>query len=183
MGLEHRKQMIAELSAAIDIINAADVEKLEQLITGAKQIFCHGAGRSGLNAKAFAMRLMHMGLKAFVVGDVVTPSIREGDVLFVISASGSSKNLEGTVRKAISSGAKLALITTNPNSVLCELGAFVLISAPTKGDAVDSGAAVTPMGTLFEETSYMLCDMMVLDLMKMIGAKPEEMVYRHANLE
>ena len=37
-----------------------------------------GAGRSGLVAKAFAMRLMHLGLEAFVVGETITPALNKG---------------------------------------------------------------------------------------------------------
>ena len=115
---------------------------------------------------------------------MLTPSIREGDALLVISASGNSKNLETTVRKAIGEGASVAAITTNPDSALYRLAQnSVLIKAPTKNDPVDKKASVAPMGTLFEEGSYILCDMIILDMMRKLEIKTADMVYRHANLE
>ena len=44
-------------------------------------------------------------------------------------------------------------------------------------------ASVAPMGTLFEEGSYILCDMIILDMMRKLEIKTADMVYRHANLE
>ena len=184
MGLEYRQQVMNELCGAIDLIDPAAVEGFETQLLNAKRIFCHGSGRSGLNARAFAMRLMHMGRETYIVGDVLTPSIREGDALLVISASGNSKNLETTVRKAIGEGASVAAITTNPDSVLYRLAQnAVLIKAPTKNDPVDEKASVAPMGTLFEEGSYILCDMIILDMMRKLEIRTADMVYRHANLE
>ena len=39
------------------------------------------------------------------------------------------------------------------------------------------------MGTLIEEGSYILCDMIILDMMRKLEIKTADMVYRHANLE
>ena len=39
------------------------------------------------------MRLMHMGFDTYVVGEVVTPSITDKDVLLIGSGSGSTSSL------------------------------------------------------------------------------------------
>ncbi|MEM2817946.1 MAG: SIS domain-containing protein, partial [Archaeoglobaceae archaeon] len=52
-----------------------------RFIEEAERIFVVGIGRSGLVAKAFAMRLMHLGYKAFVIGETTTPRIEAGDLL------------------------------------------------------------------------------------------------------
>ena len=64
------------------------IEKFEEIIMGSKNIFVTGAGRSGLAAKAFAMRLMHLGLSAYVVGETISPAIYADDCIGAISGSG-----------------------------------------------------------------------------------------------
>ncbi|MCG7851768.1 MAG: SIS domain-containing protein, partial [Methanosarcinaceae archaeon] len=52
-----------------------DLESAKRVITDilkANNIFLMGAGRSGLVAKAFAMRLMQLGFNVFVVGESTT---------------------------------------------------------------------------------------------------------------
>lgn len=50
------------------------LKKIDEFIFAledAKNIFVMGAGRSGFVAKAFAMRLMHLGYNVYVVGKTV----------------------------------------------------------------------------------------------------------------
>jgi Predicted sugar phosphate isomerase involved in capsule formation len=51
-----------------------------------------GAGRSGLVAKAFAMRLMHLGMISYVVGETITPALQTGDLIVVLSGIRKDKN-------------------------------------------------------------------------------------------
>ena len=55
-----------------------------------KRIIVCGTGRSGLMLKSFAMRLMQIGYISYVVGETITPAIKEGDLLIVASASGGN---------------------------------------------------------------------------------------------
>jgi len=69
------------------------VDRLAQSILrtlGDRRIFVVGAGRSGLVARAFAMRLMHLGFSVHVVGETTTPRMDPGDLLIVISGSGET---------------------------------------------------------------------------------------------
>ena len=68
-------EIIKELERTIGLISEDEAEKFVSQILQAKKIFVAGAGRSGLMGKAFTMRMMHMGLDAFVVGETVTPSL------------------------------------------------------------------------------------------------------------
>ena len=60
---------------------------------------------------------------------------------------------------------------------------MVVIHAPSKEDRGDVRASVLPMGSLFEEASFILLDMVILDLMRKLHVTNEDMVSRHANLE
>ncbi len=66
----------SDLNQAMSRIDGAALARLEQAIADAKAVFVFGAGRS-LLMLAFAMRLMHIGLKVHVVGDVVTPALQK----------------------------------------------------------------------------------------------------------
>ena len=45
----------------VDIVNQKDIIKIKKLFFNSNNIFVYGAGRSGLVAKAFAIRLVHLG--------------------------------------------------------------------------------------------------------------------------
>ena len=56
-------------------------------------MFVTGAGRSGLMGKSFAMRMMHMGIDAYVIGETVTSTFTQDDLLIIGSGSGETKSL------------------------------------------------------------------------------------------
>ena len=129
-------------------------------ILKAKHIFVAGAGRSGMMARCFAMRLMHMGMKAYMVGEVVTPSMQEGDLLIITSGSGTTGSL-----------VKMADVV-------------VQINAPTSKSEIDTGVtSIQPMGSLFEQSLLICLDFIIRILMDKTGITGEEMFKRHANLE
>ena len=69
----------------------------------------------GLAAKAFAMRLMHLGLPVFVAGETTRASeIARGDLLIIGSGCGHTVSLVGMAEKAKVLGASVALVTTFP---------------------------------------------------------------------
>lgn len=184
MALESRDAVLGQLNEALKAVNAGEVGQLEALVSVAREVFCHGFGRSGLGIRAFAMRLMHMGIPVSIVGDTLAHPICAGDVLVLASASGGSDVLLSAARKAREAGAKIALICGNEASPLAEWAdVMVVIHAPSKEDRGDVRASVLPMGSLFEEASFILLDMVILDLMRKLHVTNEDMVSRHANLE
>lgn len=184
MALEHVNAVLTELSNTIASVNQKSVESFNSILLEAKSIFCCGAGRSGLNAKAFAMRLMHLGMSACIVGDVLAPPIAQGDALVVVTASGTSPAMVYLVKKAKECGARIAVLTTNPNAPVCAFAECVLcFNAPTKAEEGAERSSVMPMGTLFEEACYVLLDMVILELMEKLNISNSDMVRHHANLE
>src|SRR5690606_2731649 len=85
--------IITELTIAQEQIPQEEIIQLVNRIKVSRRIFVAGAGRSGLMMKAFAMRLMHLGLDVYVVGDTITRSIDQGDLLLIGSGSGETKTL------------------------------------------------------------------------------------------
>lgn len=178
--------ILAELSALFERLDDAAVAGLAESMLSSNAIFVAGAGRSGMLLRCFTMRLMHMGRAAYMVGEVVTPAIRPGDLLFIASGSGETASLAGMARKAKGIGAGLALVTANPDSTITGLADTVVhLAAPTPKAAKLSGfvASLQPMGNLFEQGMFLLLEALVMELMARTGKTSEEMFKLHANLE
>ena len=183
---EYAQAVIAELDRALSAILPQEAERLTNLILGAKRVFVAGAGRSGLAMKAFAMRLMHLGLATYVVGETATPGLSADDLLVIGSGSGATASLVAMAEKAKTLGANLAVVTIFPNSRIGQLAdAVVRIPAPTpKADGgEDQFISVQPMGSLFEQTLLIFLDIIVMRLMEEMTIDANTMFGRHANLE
>ena len=146
--------VIEELRRTLTAVSYEQQEQLAAEIQKANRIFVAGAGRSGMMARCFAMRLMHMGITAYMVGEVVTPSIAAGDLLVIASGSGETASLVSMAKKAKSLGASVATVTIYPQATIGTLSdAVVAIHAPTSKSAIDTGVqSVQPMGSLFEQS-------------------------------
>ena len=90
---QYLAEIIKELNRSVDLISNDEAEKLVNGILESKKIFVAGAGRSGFMAKSFAMRMMHMGIDAYVIGETVTPNFEKDDILIIGSGSGETKGL------------------------------------------------------------------------------------------
>jgi 6-phospho-3-hexuloisomerase len=182
---------------AMDVIRHADYADFSvcaRLLDSAGRIFLTGAGRSGLVARFFAMRLMHLGKAVFIVGDTTTPSIHKDDLLIAISGSGKTASVLTVVRKAKAFGAKVLSLTIR-NSTPSPLDALadyrirlavddrmthVHLRAAT--DPSDEGN-IAPMGTIFELTALIYLEMLVAEIIRSDHISERDMRERHANLE
>ena len=177
--------VIEELRRTLTAVSYEQQEQLAAEIQKANRVFVAGAGRSGMMARCFAMRLMHMGITAYMIGEVVTPSIAAGDLLVIASGSGETASLVSMAKKAKSLGASVATVTIYPQATIGTLSnAVVAIHAPTSKSAIDTGVqSVQPMGSLFEQSLLICLDYVILILMEKRQITGEEMFARHANLE
>ena len=183
--MKYELTVIKELEHTLSGISEGDTEKLAKLIQGANSVFVAGCGRSGLMVRAFAMRLMHMGKRAFVVGETTTPSIQKGDLLLIASGSGETGSLVAMAKKCCNMGIALATVTIFPNATIGKMAdVTVVIDAPTaKSEETTATTSIQPMGSLFEQSLLLYLDSMILRLMELEGATSEIMFKLHANLE
>jgi 6-phospho-3-hexuloisomerase len=137
--------------------------------------FFSGQGRSGLVAEMASMRFMHLGRSAHFVGEATAPSIRAGDGLLLVSGSAETTISIHFAHVAKAEGAYIVLITREPSSALAKLADCVLL-APVARTAQFGGS-------LFEQTSLILLDAIVLELMRQIPDAPKTMLSRHTNLQ
>jgi 6-phospho-3-hexuloisomerase len=181
--MDRREDVLLELNRATRAIDADALEGLCRRIAGAGRIFCEGAGRSSLAMQGFSMRLMQLGLRSSLVGEATTPAFQPGDLLLVCSASGNSARFLEHARLAKKLCGDVGLLTTSLYSALLDLSdSVIIIPAPSKNNTEKTGS-IQPMGTLFEQTAQVACDVMVLRLMELLPATEEKMRSRHANLE
>ena len=179
------KAILGELDRTLAAVSDEKARELVELILSADKVLTAGAGRSGLAIKAFTMRLMHMGLDAYVVGETVTPNLTDRDLLIIGSGSGATGSLVVMADKAHAIGARIALITIDDQSPIAGLADVVLaIPAPSEKLRRELGfTSIQPMGSLFEQSLLLVLDAVVLMLMAKSGKDSGRMFERHANLE
>ena len=177
--------VLGEVECALRSVDPGSVAAFRTEIRRARRVFVAGAGRSGLCMRAFAMRLMHLGLPVHVVGDATAPGLGETDLLLIGSGSGRTASLVQHAACARSLKARVALITTASLSPLSEhADCVVRLVAPTpKRDDSDDALSIQPMGSLFEQALSLLLDVIILQLMADLSVGAEQMFERHANLE
>ncbi|WP_409344338.1 6-phospho-3-hexuloisomerase [Paenibacillus sp. MBLB4367] len=177
-------EIVKELHDSIERIAEEDAEKLADGILRSGKVFVAGAGRSGLMGRAFAMRLMHSGIDAYVVGETVTPGIGENDLLIIGSGSGETKSLVSMAQKAKGLGAAVVAVTTAPESTIGRLAdAAVKLPGSPKDREGSAKTTIQPMASLFEQTLLIFYDAVILGLMDKRGLDSGRMYGRHANLE
>jgi 6-phospho-3-hexuloisomerase len=182
--VKYASEIVNELNRTINLISDDEAERLVDRILESKKVFVAGAGRSGFMAKSFVMRLMHMGLDAYVVGETVTPSVQEDDILIIASGSGETKSLVSMADRAKSLNAAVAVVTISPESTIGKLSDLAIkIPAKPKAGADSDYKTIQPMGSLFEQTLLLFFDAVILRIMNKKGLESGVMYGRHANLE
>lgn len=195
--LETSKEILREIKRAIEGLDPAQVEGMLDILIpmrdeGRKTLIV-GAGRSGLVGKAFAMRLMHLGFDVYVLGETITPSIGEGDLIMVISGSGSGALSTTTARLARRLGSKIVAVTSYPDSELGQTADYV-VEVPGREvtareqeyqarQLLGEHESLAPMGTLFEDTCIVFLDSIVTELMARLEITEDSMRKKHSTIE
>lgn len=181
---EIKEEILKEIDEVFLKVKEEDIKKIIGAISNANRIFIDGKGRSGNTMKNFGMRLMHLGLETYVVGETTTPSIREGDLLLIGSGSGNTHSLISHVEKAKLTGSKIALMTINPDSKIAMNSDYLLIiPAYSPKLRLKGTKSIQPMANLFEQVLGLTGAVIVMELMKKMQKTSGEMFLNHANLE
>jgi len=181
---EYLAKVIEELEQTPEMISDEETENLVKEIIKADKVFVAGSGRSGFMGKSFVMRMMHMGIEAYFVGETVTGTFEENDLLIVGTGSGTTKTLVPIVEKAKEIGGKVAAITISPDSTIGAL-ADIIVQLPgvTKDQSEGTIQTIQPMGSLFEQTMLLFYDSVILRFMEKNDLDSDKMYGKHANLE
>lgn len=187
MESKNMKTIIQELDKYSSGVSEESIQEISQTILEANRVFVAGAGRSGYAARGFAMRLMHLNIRSFFIGEPTTPSIGKNDLLVIGSGSGATTSLVDNAKKAKSAGARIATITIYPEAPIGRMSDVIVVvpgETPKKvTNNMDTVKSIQPMGSLFEQLSWLTYDSIILNLMNLMTETTESMFPRHANLE
>ena len=157
--------------------DSAQIEEIIDYLLNANKIFVYGVGRSGHVGKGFAMRLVQLGLKAYFIGETITPIVESGDAAVIISNTGETMSAIQTGNIVRRVGAKVIVVTSDEKSKLAHL-ANIVVYIPIKDE--DRKKDLAPLGTLFEDSSMIFLDGVISELMVKLGETEESMRGRHA---
>lgn len=201
-SIQELMRMISSAAGSIaDTVSDGEGDRFMGALIASPRVYVAGAGRSGLIAKAFAMRLMHLGMESYVVGETITPAMQAGDLLIVFSGSGETHSITDICRTAKTVGGTLALITSRPDSSMAQAADLTVVldsrKYDDKGLSSDfairqitgehrSGAAFnpkSPMGSLFETAAMIFSDAVILELMDLRHTAKQEVEENYSNIQ
>ena len=146
-------------------------------------IFLMGKGRTGLVVDMFAMRLTHLGLRAYPLNKPTTPAAGPKDMLLLASGSGETGSILLSARKAKEIGMYVAAISMRADSSLCRLADHAVVLRQEASLYQGRSASKVLVGTLFEQGLMMTLECVVGLLMEATGQSYEDLSARHANIE
>jgi 6-phospho-3-hexuloisomerase len=193
------QQMAGTITKAACMLDQNQMTAFFQEMLSAKRVYVAGAGRSGFIAKAFGLRLLHLGYDVYIVGETITPAFHAGDTLVVFSGSGETQSIVSISGTAKGIGGKVCLITSTPDSKISKLAdCMVNLGDLTgyyrkdknsfeirqlTGEYRSVTSAFAPLGTLFETLALIFSDAVISALMEAKRAEIFDMQCRLTNVE
>ena len=191
-------RMAESITSTARSLSEDDAQAFLDRMLGARRIYVAGAGRSGFVAKAFAMRLMHLGFDAYVVGETVTPSFTRDDTLVAFSGSGETTSIVDICEIAKGIGGTVCLVTSSPSSRIATIADCVVTMGDLTGyyakektpfevrQITGQYRSVTtsfaPLGTLFETQAMVFSDAIISAIMEAKKADIADMKGRLSNV-
>jgi 6-phospho 3-hexuloisomerase len=170
------RELLDRIAAVMEKVDWNDFVELARMLPRARRTYLTGAGRSGLVARSFGMRLMHAGLPAYIPGETITPASGKGDLLVAISCTGETGYTDYLARRARQFGATVVVVTAEVASRLAR-DADKVIHIPAVAPDIVVRAAV------FEHAASLCLDAVFNVLAERLKLDLKEYRERHANLE
>ena len=170
--------IIKELEEIFSSIDTIEYELfLNSFIDGidSSKVIGIGAGRMGYSLRAFIMRLSHMKFNASMIGDTNVPSICNNTKVIINSSSGETESLFLFAQKARVNGAKIFLVTSNPNSSIGKISHNIL--------SYKNINSLQIMKSVYEQFTLLLLDAIALDLSEKKNIGRDVMQKNHSILE
>ena len=174
-----------DLERVLRNVKAGELKAFEEEILNSNRVFVTGLGRTGLMARGFAMRLMHLGRRVYHVGDVITPAMRQGDLLIIGSRTGRSRVLQLFEEIGHQAKGRVAVVTADARSPVARKADVVLTIDDRK--VVEArkrrNEAYLPLGSLFEQAFLLVMDQAVVDLMAALDLAERDLERIHTRFE
>lgn len=172
-----------EISQVINKIQETEIDNAVSILESDKRIFVYGEGRSGYMGRSFAMRLMHLGFIAYFIGETISPSIKSGDIVVLISGSGKSTQTNQIAHQAKKIGCTIVVITAEKESELVELSTLtIILQTGTKFDKGNQKSSVQPLSSLFDQCTHIIVDAICLKVKNSQDIDEGILFSRHTNL-
>jgi len=177
-----------QIDEVVEAILTTQDEKQQNI----KKIFVTGLGRSGSDAKGFAMRLAHLGFNARCLDEATVPPVEKGDLFILISGSGAS--LTKQIMTALDINAKVIVITSLADSVGARLADIKFVIPGREKEEEEKAASLSyeerqmrglpafPLGTGFENFAMIALDAIISHLMIIKKKTKEDLERTHSNI-
>jgi len=179
--LKSLDEIISHLKTIRETIILNSLDKVVNEIIKRKRVFVYGAGRSGLIAKCFAQRLMHINIESYVIGETINPSVRQDDVVLIVSGSGETTTSVCLGKKAKELKTFLVVLTAYPESTLGKI-ADLVIYIPGKTKLIEK-ESYAPFTSLFDIAALSVLDSIASQIMSKLNIGENMIAIKHANLE
>ncbi|WP_409201094.1 SIS domain-containing protein [Methanobrevibacter sp. DSM 116169] len=126
-----------------------------------------------LIAKAFAMRLMQLGLNVYFIGETISPQLTTNSCLIFVSSSGENDFINLIFGEIKEKNIKSLAIASSIKSTLAKKSDNIVIISKKH----DSN--LTPLGTIFEIHSLIFLDDLIAELMEKLNKTEEYLKNRH----
>lgn len=174
--------IVDEMKKVLSEVHPQQYYKLVELFQQDRRFFFTGEGRSGFIMKAVAMRMMHAEKEVYVVGETITPAIRTGDALIVLSGSGTTSSSVHSATQATNSGATVFLVTADEDALgTAPFQQGLVLPAATKSKKHVHRKTIQPLGNQFDQAAHLLLDAAIIDAIE--GTSYDSLKDNHANLE
>jgi 6-phospho-3-hexuloisomerase len=176
------EQMAESIRKTAALLDKTETSAFFHRMLTARRVYVAGAGRSGIIARAFAMRLLHLGFDVYVVGETITPALQPGDTFVVFSGSGETHTMATFCSTAKELGGTVCLVTASPDSKMSRIADCVVnlgdLTGYYRGDTStfeerqmtgqyrSVASAFAPLGTLFETLALVFSDAVISALME-----------------
>ena len=197
------------VAETLNKVDPAQIEEIATAIAESKRVFTAGWGRAGNVVRILGMDMSQIGMLVYCVGDNGTPSIHPGDILLINSGSGNTKTIAVIAEQAKEQGAKVALISgAAPEDSIIGKIADINVTVPRLkknnfrppvskdvknkglGERVDWGLTAEQREEMayddvtgYYESAFALNEVIRKAVMEKPGAKTEDIMYYHNNLE
>jgi len=174
----------------LEAVEEKNVENIVSTILKAKKIYILGIGHSGMFGKIFAMKLNHVGLRAYTVFDEINLPFEKDDLFIAISQSGETSTIISLAQKAKKLGGKVIGITSVSESTLGRVSDSLLkLDKYAEGVKFSALSAIGDtknqnlLGLLFGLNIYTLFYSIIIMIANEKGETPDSINSRHANLQ
>lgn len=149
---------LGDLNKDCDLLN----DKIMKRTVTRGNIFVYGAGRSGFVGKSFAMRLVQLGFKAYMVGESATPPMKKDDLFIVISGSGKTQIVKDILEISSRNQVKIVMISAEKVEDK-KIYMNIVIGGKSK---TSEDEKILPLGSHFEINALIFLDSLIFKLIK-----------------